>query len=302
MNHLNQSFFTAYPEVTLNNKLVTKNIKRYLLKNASSCGTYKIDGKVSFLRNSCPFDSLAQIIFTSILDDPIYFSFAETSDNSFFKFIFKFMDNGPSHEVYKERFKLLKPLYENTKISTKTKHHEITTSYDATDSPAEVWMKLLNSISSSRQMEKCNKCGEHETMQLTLRPNHKMIIHKGFRALQKALKFHDVTYNKKCQCGGCSVLTTETSHHIFIELDIRENLQSATKSCKLKELPTMLTLTKQYRLVGVVAAYPGHFVAYCRRLSGLWEQYNDLNTTVKSCSHNETISPIAAVYIIYEDN
>jgi len=52
-------------------------------------------------------------------------------------------------------------------------------------------------------------------------------------------------------------------------------------------------------LVGV--AGPGHFVAYYKRFSRLWEQYNNLNTKVKSCSQNETINPVAAVYIIHKD-
>jgi len=34
------------------------------------------------------------------------------------------------NEIYKERFKLFIPLYENTKISKKTENHEIC-SYDA---------------------------------------------------------------------------------------------------------------------------------------------------------------------------
>lgn len=207
----------------------------------------KLGGKIYFLRNTCPFDCIAQIIFTSVLDDSAYYSIAENSDKAFFKFIFKFMNNGPTQEVYKERFMLLKPLYEGTKVITKTEHHEIVTSYDAVDSPAEVWTKLLKSMPSSRQNEKCDKCGEHETEQLTLMPNHTTIIKKGFRVLNKALQFHEITYNKRCQCGGCSILITETNCHIFIELDIRPNLHSDSKSCKLEELPSMLMLAKQYR-------------------------------------------------------
>jgi len=243
---LHSKFISAYPEIKLNNKLVTKNIKCYLLENASYCGTYKIDGKIYFLKNSCPFDSLAQIVFTGVLDDPGYFAIAETSDNSFLKFIFKFVNNGPSHEVYKERIMLLKPLYEGTKIIIKTGHYKIIYSYNAEDNPVEVWMKLLKSIPSSRQIEKCDICGEHETVQLTLMLNHKIIIKKGFHALQKALKFREIIY-KRCQCGGHSVLTTEINYHIFIELDIRTNLQSTSKSCKLENLPIILTLKKQYR-------------------------------------------------------
>ncbi|XP_011645402.1 uncharacterized protein LOC105432334 [Pogonomyrmex barbatus] len=51
----------------------------------------------------------------------------------------------------------------------------------------------------------------------------------------------------------------------------------------------ILMLAKQYKLV-VVAAYFGHFIAYCRQLSELWEQYNDLNTKINSCIQNETIN------------
>lgn len=94
-------FFSAYPEVKLNNKLFTKNVKRYLLKNATSCGTYLID-EICFLRNTCPFDSIAQIVFTSVLDDSAYHSIAKNSDNAFFKFILKFMNNGPSRQMYKD--------------------------------------------------------------------------------------------------------------------------------------------------------------------------------------------------------
>jgi len=55
-------------------------------------------------------------------------------------------------------------------------------------------------------------------------------------------------------------------------------------------------------LAGIIAGYPGHFVAYCKRFSGLWEQYNDLNTKVKHCTSHETITPIAVIYTIYEDD
>lgn len=62
-------FFPAYPEIKLNNKAVTtKNVKLYLLKNAFNCDTQL--KKVYFLRNICSFDSIAQIVFTSAVDDP----------------------------------------------------------------------------------------------------------------------------------------------------------------------------------------------------------------------------------------
>lgn len=245
-------FFRAYPEVKINNKVITKHVKRYLLKNASKCGTYKIDGKTYLLRNTCPFDSIAQIIFTSILDNPVYFSIAETSNNPLFNFIFKFINNGPTHKIYIERFILLKSLYEYTKNTTKSEHCEIIHSYDATDSPAEVWTKLLESLPSIYHTEQCNNCGEHEIMQSTLMPNHNIIIKEGFSALERALKFYPKLHNKRCnRCDTNCTQVTEANCHVFIELDIKASLQSASKKCKLGDLPTMIKLGKHYRYINI---------------------------------------------------
>jgi len=85
-------------------------------------------------------------------------------------------------------------------------------------------------------------------MKLTLLPNHNMIIQKGFNALEKALQFYPIIRNKQCgQCNGSCTQISKANYHIFIELDIRASLHSAAMHCKLKNLPTMLKLTKQYR-------------------------------------------------------
>jgi len=119
-------------------------------------------------------------------------------------FIFKFINNGPTHQIYTERFILLKSLYEDTKNITKSEHHEILYSYNAIDSPAEVWIKLL--VPSICETELCDNCGNHETIRLTLMPNHKIIIQNGFGALERALQFYPIIHNKKCGQYNITVL------------------------------------------------------------------------------------------------
>lgn len=101
-------------------------MKRYLLKNTHLCGTYTIEKKIFyFLKNICSFDCIAQIVFTSAVDNSAYLSIIKESNNSFFQFIIKFMEIGPTSHLYKERFLLLKLLYEETKNVIKTENHDV---------------------------------------------------------------------------------------------------------------------------------------------------------------------------------
>lgn len=240
------SKFCFYPKVKLNNKTININ---YLLQNAFMCGTYKIDGETYFLKNTCSFDSIAQIVFTGILDNPIYLSKAKNSNNLFFNFIFNFIKYGSTNQIYTERFILLKSLYENAKKIEKNEHHENIYSYDATDNPATVWMELLKSVPSIYQTIQCDNCDKHEIIELMLMPiNYEIIKKEGFEALEKALQFNAIICNKRCDhCGSnCTQVTEETNYHIFIELAIGVTSQSILR-CKLEDLPTKLKLTKQYR-------------------------------------------------------
>ena len=138
----------------------------------------------------------------------------------------------------------------------------------------------------------------------TLSPNHSTITKNGFKSLQHALQFYSKIYNKKCSCGGSAIETTKLNKHIFIELDVRlSNNLSKTKKCKLFEMPTLLTLGKtEYRLTGIAAYLPNHYLAYCWRTTNRWEVYNDLSKSVQSCSSHQNIEPHAAIYIIQSKN
>lgn len=80
---------------------------------------------------------------------------------------------------------------------------------------------------------------------IVLEPNHKIIAKEGFSSLEKSLSFRSPIYQIRCSdpCLGKYTWFREPRIHIFIELDIRPNIQYKTGlNCKLKQLPTTLSL------------------------------------------------------------
>lgn len=54
------------------------------------------------------------------------------------------------------------------------------------------------------------------------------------------------------------------------------------------------------RLAGVIDLTSHHYTAYCRRLSGHWELYNDLLTKTDTSEATKEINPHGAIYILKE--
>lgn len=83
--------------------------------------------------------------------------------------------------------------------------------------------------------------------------NHKTIGRNGFGALEKAIQFHSRIYKIRCPKKECNGIATEinlTNFHIFIELDIRPQIQmTAGMKCTLGDFPIILNLEKKYRYV-----------------------------------------------------
>jgi len=193
----------------------------------------------------------------------------------------------------KERAVILNNMYFDKKLMNREKLLTI----DATDNIINLWTELCQGYSSASRTRDCNNCSTFNIP--TLSPNHSIITNNGFKSLQYALQFVPKIYNKKCSCGGSATEITNLNDHIFIELDVRySNNLSKTKRCKLSEIPTSLILgDNEYRLTGIAAYLPNHYLAYYWRTTNRWEIYNDLSKrSVQSCS-SQKIEPSAAIYI-----
>ncbi|XP_015113151.1 uncharacterized protein LOC107038517 [Diachasma alloeum] len=250
-----------------------------------------------FMRRTCAFDSLASILLTAALDDRNYYLFLEQAENSFSSFFLKFVETGVTTELYKERFLLLKPLYESTESVTSIQNLAFVTSYDATDNSTDLWTKLFEAHPSTFHTSVCEICngdGEHN---YTIQIDHAVIPQHGFKALQKALDFHPVIYNKPCICGFQCTETSVGNNHIFVELGTRTHYDAPPLRTRLNNFPVELTLDCKYRLVGVINEQEDHFTSYCRRASGYWQEYDDVRSLIRQCKPEEEIHPIGEIYI-----
>lgn len=215
------------------------------------------------------------------MDNPHYFGKIEQKNNKFFNFIEKLITNTSLTNILKERAAILSDIYVD-KIFV---NRENLFTLDATDNIKQLWTKLCEGQFSATITKDCNNCAISIINIPTLLPNHSIITKNGFKSLQHALKFRSKIYNKKFSC-------VRLSHDL-----------SKTKRCKLFEIPTSLNLGKnEYRLTGVAAYLPNHYLAYCWRTTTRWEVYNDLSKSVQSCSSNQNIEPHAAIYIIKNKN
>lgn len=223
-------FFVSCPEVKLLNQQNTF-VKSHLLRNGSCLSAVRgIPGGQLLVKNTCGFDSIAQILYTSASDDSKYMSIVENSTAPFFKFTKLFINTGPTVAVYKKRAQILKPFYKAEIKTISTDERVVVRSMDVKDCLVRIWRNLLKTEPSAHETILCNVCGASTQLIATLDSrNHKLIIEQGFGALQSAMQFETVSYNRPCtrsDCHGCTTHAITTNHHVFIELDIRKGLHS----------------------------------------------------------------------------
>uniref|UniRef100_A0A2S2NN08 NOF-FB transposable element protein n=1 Tax=Schizaphis graminum TaxID=13262 RepID=A0A2S2NN08_SCHGA len=100
-------------------------------------------------------------------------------------------------------------------------------------------------------------------------------------------------------CCGETTLMRTLKNHIFI--DVESFCPGKVFQCYLQELPKKLNFENyEYILTAAIAHVPGHYLTYVLRLSGSWEQHNDLEKKVKNVSDKNTlITPHIIMYIKY---
>lgn len=55
-----------------------------------------------------------------------------------------------------------------------------------------------------------------------------------------------------------------------------------------------------FRLSGIAAYDTGHYLAYCRKLSGSWTKFNDLKSKPEFVSPGSEVEPHGAFYVLEE--
>ncbi|CAG5102776.1 Similar to NOF: 120.7 kDa protein in NOF-FB transposable element (Drosophila melanogaster) [Cotesia congregata] len=174
-----------------------------------------------------------------------------------------------------------------------------------------LWIRLFANEPSLIEKNVCpsSGCKNNNTRNVPIFPiNHQLLTERGFSTLDKALDFHSVIYNMYCNyCQGNKRIRRQfPNHYIYIELDIK----TEGRECKLRDLPEYLNLSVtneddsarnlRYRLCGVAGYSPGHYVAFCRRISGAWVCYSDLTEKLESKPNSSKVLPHGVLYYVFQ--
>ncbi|XP_053595591.1 120.7 kDa protein in NOF-FB transposable element isoform X1 [Microplitis demolitor] len=312
-------YFQNFPEIKLRNNLVdVKKTKIFLLGNGNKSGPVVFNGKKWTALNTCPFDTIIQLIFVGALDSTRFHKYITNLDIPVFKFLNDFMKKGPTKEIYQQRMSILHPIY-NVSIVDKKQLEEkdmmkinVSPTINCYDNISKLWQTLLKNAPSVIETSFCSNssCQVHTQALPVLTVNHKTIDRCGFIALEKALSFYNKIFNVQCRFCNKAKATRVTvpKEYLFLELDIRGNINASSgKRCKLSQFPIHLNLkitdnrsetTLSYRLSGVAAYRTGHYFAYCRRLSGSWQIYNNSSAKPESAALSTEVEPHGVYYIL----
>lgn len=150
-------YFKPYPEIKhIENNKFKKSTKRIFLRNGSFLQPLKINGTTYEIRNTCPFDSIAQIITLTALEDENYFNYISNSNNKFLKFCQLILNIGVNTTVYKERIALL---LDNNKLKLPIMKAGNVHIIDVYNNIAVMWTNLTK---DQPCVNKISECSSHE--------------------------------------------------------------------------------------------------------------------------------------------
>ncbi|XP_074108425.1 uncharacterized protein LOC141533431 [Cotesia typhae] len=197
----------------------------------------------------------------------------------------------------------------------KSKKKVLCQTMNCEDNITVLWKKLMEKSPSLLEQTVCSNpdCHAYTTFFPAMPVNHKIIMKKGFSALEKALEFYDVVYNIPCRLCKLGKQTRQNvlKQYLYIELDIRGcTTEKSGRKGKLRDFLVRICLNNQnddgiscnlcFRLSGIAAYDTGHYLAYCRKLSGTWTKFNDLKSKPEFVSPGLELEPHGAFYVLEE--
>lgn len=253
-------YFKPFPEIrVINSGVVNAPRKRgFLLPNGNDCKVLKIEREGISVRDTCPFDSVIQLIQFGAIDYPKYNAAIQSSKNKALQFVSKFLKNGPTIDILKDRTMILKNIYVLKKVDRAISLLPFT--LNARDTIREVWTKLFldmnpNEPSGSKTYLCSNlNCKGPSKIELPVLSINGQ--YGGFYALEKALDYFPKIKNMKCtviKCIGPVTEETSLNMHILIETDVNTTKEPQTRrQCQLAEFPVILNLQKPHMYDNII--------------------------------------------------
>lgn len=241
-------YFSAQPNIDHKNINLNSTKRSEILKNGNGRAAITIRGKSYLIQNTCPFDSIAQVLATTGMDDACYHTFIDvcSTTSSMMKFLKDFIEKGVTPSLYKQRTSLLLELFpENVTIKSQHSAEKLLPyTLNMYGTTSNVWTKCFQSAPSGYDNFDCYQCGKSTTPIATIWSRPNILCENGVQCLQDAIskRDHAIQACRQCHNYGCLVSTTY-NRHVFIEIDARTTASAASKAFKLEDFPLKLQLS-----------------------------------------------------------
>lgn len=158
-------YSTPQPNIVVDNgKAMHPRKRSSLLLNGNMRNAIPLHGIYYCLLNTCPFDTIVQILATGGIDDESYKTFVDVNSaaSATMAFIRQFIDQGVTPALYKHRTILLTDL---VKDQIKSPHeHPVSELFprvlDLYGSTGDIWSKCFEAVPSGFETYSCGKCGK----------------------------------------------------------------------------------------------------------------------------------------------
>ncbi|CAG5073400.1 Similar to NOF: 120.7 kDa protein in NOF-FB transposable element (Drosophila melanogaster) [Cotesia congregata] len=241
-------YFKNCLDIKLINKGVEKKEKTKMVKNKSMAYNLLLNGNHSgpvnfqdqcwFAYNTCPFDSIVQIIFNRALENHEFHDFLKNSKNKTFLLAAYFASMGLTsktfEKIYTERFEILYQIYktsELTQMEVETSEDEnsgtefISRVIDCFDNVNNLWNKIFLNEPSMFEKVSClsSSCKDSQRNVPVMTVDYNIVLDRGFSNLEKAINFRGLTRDLYCKnCHEKNLIVSRTLNtYIYIELDVQ---------------------------------------------------------------------------------
>lgn len=255
----------------------------------------EVNKQLYCVTNTCAFDSIVQIMFSSYVDSYIYAEWLNTnSSNILFKLVINATRDGITSQTYKKRAYILKPIISEYKQLNETPDGLII--LDSACTANYMYQTLFEKYSSYTEVRECLTCNYNQTkLCITITAN---LPTESIDFMQDVLKRTFEEYRKCIQCTSSIKPKYISGTYLLIEsvTKIVQYGQDKTQfdlQVVLKDIPIKINLfDKQFTLRGLINFIQppkcmsmdaiGHYVSYnWRETNNSWERCDDLLNCIR---------------------
>ena len=277
-----------------------------VVSNGSRCEPVKAKECIRVLSNTCPFDSLFEIICMVVANNSSYAKQVEEMDSDIFSCAKLVIKEKLGAAFYKERARILRKLNCTTKDIKKYKRNSDKSMYNIVKinslcNLSERAVELFSTTPSYVTTYTCQLCNSSKTENfIEAHIDLQIIKDCGIKNLSRSLELRPKK-EKKC-CMNIMDVNTHYGPHLLINVEIGESNQLS-----IFNIPRFVEVAKniKYKIVGFVGyqgeyipTLPGHYVGYSY-VELHWLKYDDLasSKSPESVSSNSIVDPQILLYL-----